>query len=106
MLGGLTTGGGSASGIYAVRTGSGAVHQVGALSAPMHDAAVAVIGQHAVVFGGGSPANAATVQAFTLHGRHSRSQDTTATAAGSMPVPRSDAAAATIGPTHLRRGRL
>jgi hypothetical protein len=99
VLGGLTTGGGSASGIYAVRTGSGAVHQVGALSAPMHDAAVAVIGQHAVVFGGGSPATVATVQAFTLHGRHSRSQDTTATAAGSMPVPRSDAAAATIGPT-------
>jgi hypothetical protein len=106
VLGGLTTGGGSASGIYAVRTGSGAVHQVGALSAPVHDAAVAVIGQHAVVFGGGSPATVATVQAFTLHGRHSRSQDTTATAAGSMPAPRSDAAAATVGSTtclgHLR----
>jgi hypothetical protein len=99
VLGGLTAGGGSASGIYAVRTGSGAVHQVGALSAPMHDAAVAVIGQRAVVFGGGSPATVATVQAFTLHGRHSRSQDTTATAAGSMPAPRSDAVAATVGPT-------
>jgi hypothetical protein len=99
VLGGLTSGGGSASGVYAVGTATGAVRQVGALSAALHDAAAAVIGGDAVVFGGGSPATVATVQAFTLHGRHSRSQDTTATAAGSMPAPRSDAAAATVGST-------
>src|SRR6266542_3684342 len=90
VLGGLTTGGGSAS---------GAVHQVGALSAPLHDAAVAVIGQHAVVFGGGSSASVATVQAFTLRGPRGRPSAATATTAGSMPEPRSDAVAATVGPT-------
>ena len=72
VLGGLTTGGGSASGVYAVRTATGAVRQVGALSAALHDAAAAVIGQHAVVFGGGSPATVATVQAFTLRGLRGR----------------------------------
>ena len=99
VLGGLTTGGGSASGVYAVGTATGAVRQVGALSAALHDAAAAVIGQHAVVFGGGLPATVAAVQSFTLHGPRARSGAATATAAGSMPAPRSDAVAATIGPT-------
>ena len=99
MLGGLTTGGGSASGVYTVGTATGAVRQVGALSAALHDAAAAVIGQHAVVFGGGLPATVAAVQSFTLHGPRARSGAATATAAGSMPAPRSDAVAATIGPT-------
>ena len=97
VLGGLTTGGGSASGVYAIRTATGAVRQVGALSAPLHDAAAAVIGGDAVVFGGGSPATIGTDQSFTLRGTPGRSR--VATAAGSMPVPRSDAVAATVGPT-------
>jgi outer membrane protein assembly factor BamB len=99
VLGGLTTSGASASGVYTVATATGAVRQVGALSAARHDAAVAVIGRHAVVFGGGSSASVATVQSFTLRGLRARSAPATATTAGSMPVPRSDAAAATIGAT-------
>ena len=78
-LGGLTAGGGSASGVYAIRTATGAVRPVGALSAPLHDAAVAVIGRHAVVFGGGSPATVATVQSFTLGAPHGRARPATAT---------------------------
>jgi outer membrane protein assembly factor BamB len=97
VLGGLTTGGGSASGVYAVGTATGAVRQVGALSAPLHDAAAAVIGGDAVVFGGGSPATIGTDQSFTLRDPLGRSR--IATAAGSMPVPRSDAVAATVGST-------
>ena len=69
VLGGLTTGGGSASGVYTVGTATGAVRQVGALSAALHDAAAAVIGQHAVVFGGGLPATVAAVQSITLQAR-------------------------------------
>jgi len=99
VLGGLTVGGGSASGVYAVRTATGAVRHVGALSAPMHDAAAAVIGAHAVVFGGGSPATVATIQSFTLRDPLGRSGAATATTGGSMPAPRSDAVATTIGPT-------
>jgi hypothetical protein len=97
VLGGLTTSGSSASGVYAVRTATGAVRQVGALSAALHDAAAAVIGDDAVVFGGGSPATIGTDQSFTLRDPLGRSR--IATAAGSMPAPRSDAAATTIGPT-------
>jgi len=102
-LGGLTAGGGSASGVYAIRTATGAVRPVGALSAPLHDAAVAVIGRHAVVFGGGSPATVATVQSFTLGAPHGRARPATATAAGSMPAPRSDAVAATSCRTDRHR---
>ena len=39
VLGGLTPTGTSASGVYTVGTATGAARQVGALSAPMHDAA-------------------------------------------------------------------
>ena len=97
VLGGLTTGGSSASGVYAIRTATGAVRQVGALSAPLHDAAAAVISGDAVVFGGGSPATIGTDQSFTLRGPRGRSR--VAAAAGSMPAPRSDAGAATVGST-------
>ena len=97
VLGGLTADGSSASGVYAIRTATGAIRQVGALSAPLHDAAAAVIGGDAVVLGGGSPATIATNQSFTL--RDPRGPSHVATAAGSLPAPRSDAVTATIGPT-------
>ncbi|HUY49849.1 MAG TPA: kelch repeat-containing protein [Streptosporangiaceae bacterium] len=97
VLGGLTAGGASASGVYALRTATGAVRQIGALSAPLHDAAAGLLGGRALVFGGGSSATVATVQAFPLAGPGSGT--TTATTAGSMPAPRSDAAAVTIGAT-------
>ena len=44
-------------------------------------------------------ASVATVEAFTLHGPRSRGPAVTAAAAGSMPAPRSDVAAVTIGAT-------
>ena len=91
VLGGLTSVSTSASGIYAVRTATGAARQIGALSAPLHDAAVAVIQGRALVFGGGSPATVGTVQAFPGGG--------TARVVGSLPSPRSDAQAVTIGGT-------
>jgi hypothetical protein len=39
VLSGLTPAGTSASGVYALRTATGAARQIGALSAPLHDAA-------------------------------------------------------------------
>ena len=96
ILGGLTASSASATAVYAVRTAMGAARDIGALRAPVHDAAVAVIGRHAMVFGGGSTTTVATVQAFSLGGR---SAGTRAATAGSLPMPRSDAAAVTIGPT-------
>jgi hypothetical protein len=87
VLGGLTAGGVSADGIYAVRTHTGAARHVGTLGAPLHDAAGASAGGHALVFGGGSSATVASVEAFPR------------AAAGSLPAPRSDSVAVSVGPT-------
>jgi outer membrane protein assembly factor BamB len=91
VLGGLTAAGRSADGVYAVRTATGTARQIGALRAPLHDAAGVASGGRALVFGGGSPVTVGTVQAFSGAG--------TARVAGSLPAPRSDAAAAAIGGT-------
>ncbi|HLH67026.1 MAG TPA: PQQ-binding-like beta-propeller repeat protein [Solirubrobacteraceae bacterium] len=87
LLGGLN-GSSSAAGVFALDTADGALHQLGSLHAPVHDAAGAVIGGRDVVFGGGSPATVATVQSFPA-----------AAALGPLPAPRSDAASAQIGAT-------
>ena len=99
VLGGLIAGNVSVSGVYAVHAATGAVRRVGALAAPLHDAAAAVIRRRAVVFGGGSSATVATVQAFTVPGRRGRNPSATTVTGRPMPVPRSDAAAVTIGAT-------
>ncbi len=91
VLGGLTPAGASASGVDVVRTATGAARQIGALSAPLHDAAGMSSGGRARGFGGGSPVSVGTVQAFSGTG--------TARVTGSLPAPRSDAAAVTIGGT-------
>jgi hypothetical protein len=93
VLGGLTAGSASADAVYAVRTATGAARRIGRLTAPLHDAAAAVSGGRALVFGGGSPATVGTVQSFPLPGGGS------AAAVGSLPAPRSDAQAVTIGAT-------
>ena len=74
--------------------------QSGAFAEPpqLHDAAAAASGRRALVFGGGSPATVATVQAFPLPGQGG-APTTIATSAGSLPAPRSDAAAVAIGST-------
>jgi hypothetical protein len=98
VLGGLVAGNVSVDGVFAVHAATGAVRHIGALAAPLHDAAAAVIGGRAVVFGGGSSATVATVQALTVPGRRGGNASATATSRP-MPVPRSDAAAVTIGAT-------
>ena len=99
VAGGLVAGGGPANGVYAVRTATGAARRIGALSAALHDAAAAASGGRALIFGGGSPATVATVQAFTLPGPGGGTRPAAAASAGSLPAPRSDAAAVTIGST-------
>jgi hypothetical protein len=93
VFGGLTAGGASADEVYTVRTATGAARQIGTLTAPLHDAAAAVSGERALVFGGGAPVTVGTVQSFPLHGGGA------ATRVGSLPAPRSDAQAVTIGAT-------
>jgi len=98
VLGGLVPGGASSDAVYALRTATGAARRVGTLSAPVHDAAAAVAGGRALIFGGGSPATVPAVQAVALPGPGGGGLATGADA-GSLPAPRSDAAAVSIGGT-------
>ena len=100
-MGGLTTGNASSSGIYSLNTTDGSLSRVGALGAPVHDAAGAVVGSHDVVFGGRAPSTVDTVQAFasTPSVGAVGSSNAVATVVGSLPQPRSDSTAVTIGAT-------
>lgn len=79
------------------------VSRIGSLTGPLHDAAAGVSGQHALVLGGGSAASVATVQSYRLGGGpggargHHGGPAARAFVSGTMPAPRSDSAAVTIG---------
>ena len=94
VLGGLTSNNVSSANVYAANTATGAIHSIGSLTAPLHDAAAAVSGVRALILGGGTPVTTGSVQRFPLDG-----SGRTATAAGSLPTPRSDAQAVKIGGT-------
>jgi outer membrane protein assembly factor BamB len=95
ILGGLTAGGDSTDGVYAVNTSTGAASQIGSLGAGVHDAAAGLAGGRALVFGGGSSSTVATVQAFASNANGG----IRAVTSGSMPQPRSDSTGVTIGAT-------
>jgi hypothetical protein len=95
VLGGLTAGGASANGVYSVRTRTGGVRRIGALGVAVHDAAGAVTGGQALVFGGGSSTSIATVQGFPLPGGHGGATAHPAP----LPKARSDLSAVTVGAT-------
>ncbi len=102
VLGGLTTGDTSSSGIYTLDTSNGVLTLVGNLSQPLHDASGAVIDGKDVVFGGGGATEVGIVQAFPAPTGSAAVVTTptpTATVVGSLPQTRSDSSSATIGAT-------
>ncbi|MHB1639759.1 MAG: Kelch repeat-containing protein [Candidatus Dormibacteria bacterium] len=92
ILGGLTAGGSSASGVYTLNTTGGGLSRTGSLVGPLHDASGAIVGGHATVFGGGTVSSTATVQAL-------QPGLGAAAAVGNLPQARSDSAATSIGQT-------
>jgi hypothetical protein len=86
LLGGLN-GSTSASGVYSLDTADGALRPIGTLRVGVHDAAGSIVGGRDVIFGGGTPATTASVEAFP------------ATRLGSLPSPRSDSGALSVGNT-------
>jgi len=106
VLGGLTSGDTSSSGVYTLDASNGTLTQVGDLSGPLHDAAGAVIGGRDVVFGGGVSTTVATVQALPEPAAvgSTTTQGSTASVVGSLPAPRSDAADVMIGATNYLVG--
>ena len=89
VLGGLS-GSTSEPGVFSLDTRTGALRSIGSLGVGVHDAAAAVVGGRNLVFGGGTPTTVGSVEAFPA-GRSGRP--------GSLPSPRSDAAAVTVGKT-------
>jgi hypothetical protein len=92
IVGGLTPGQSSASGVYLLNTSSGATQQISQLTHGVHDASGGVVNGSGVVFGGGDPSTVATVQSIA-----SASTPGPSSVSGSLPAPRSDSVAATVG---------
>ncbi len=91
VAGGLVAGGTSASGTFHLDTGTGNLAAAGSLATATHDAAAAVVGGQVLVFGGGTSAPAAVAQDITPSG--------SSHILGSLPRPRADGDAVTIGGT-------
>jgi hypothetical protein len=89
VIGGLDSSGASSDGILALDPRTGDVRDRGTLVQPTHDAAGAVLGGNAFVFGGGESSSYSGVEELTP-GSPPR-------LIGSLPTARSDLAATTIG---------
>jgi hypothetical protein len=96
IVGGLTPDQSSASGVYLLDTASGALHQVSQLPHGVHDASGAVVNGADVIFGGGDPNTEAIVQSVAAPGATGSAPSAVS---GSLPVPRSDSDAVTVGAT-------
>jgi hypothetical protein len=94
IAGGLTPGQTSANGVYVLDTANGAVHQVSQLTHGVHDASGAMVDGAGVIFGGGDPTTVATVQSVAAP---AASGTVPSALSGSLPAPRSDSAAVTVG---------
>jgi hypothetical protein len=89
LVGGLRADGTSSRAVVVIDPSTGVTHYLGALAAPVHDAAGAEIAGQRFVFGGGTTTSDATIQRLTRRGSILTSAE--------LPAPRSDLAAARIG---------
>ena len=88
IAGGLTPQGVSTDTVTGLDPVTGATRAAGRLAAATHDAAGAMLGGRAYLFGGGTGASVPTIQALTQG---------TAAVAGELPAARSDVSAVTAG---------
>ncbi len=89
IVGGLN-GSGTAGGVFSLNLGTGALQDVGNLPVPTHDAGSAVLGSGTFLFGGGASSVSGAVEETSPSG---------SAAAGSLPGPRADSSAVTVGNT-------
>ena len=89
VIGGLDAANGSTDGVFSLNPRSGALQPIGTLPQALHDEAAASGPRSVLVLGGGSTVSTDAVESLSRGG--------TATAAGQLPRPRSDLAAATLG---------
>ncbi len=88
VIGGLDSSGSSGDGVVSIDPATGDVRTQGSLAQPTHDAAGAVLGRSAFVFGGG--------EATSYSGVEELAPGRQAGLVGSLPAARSDLGAATI----------
>jgi Kelch motif len=106
IIGGLTTGGLTASGAFSLDVTNGTLTQVGDLATTLDDAGGAVLGGQDVVFGGTSASSSsppsAVVQALSATTAGSASPATpvpVSTSLGTLPQPRAAETVVTVGTT-------
>ena len=90
LLGGLASGDSSTAAVEGLDTRNGVLSPHGNLLQPTHDAAVAELGGHVLVIGGGSATPARSIQI---------ERGGTTISGGSLPSARADSSAVTIGRT-------
>ena len=96
ILGGLDSSSASVSGVFQLDSGKGKLHEAGALSGPLHDAAAVALGDQVLVFGGGAETSTDAVQSLPASGG-AVAPGATAHTVGRLPTVRSDLSAVTIG---------
>ena len=96
ILGGLDSTGASVSGVFQLNSGNGELHEAGALSGPLHDAAAVALGDQVLVFGGGTEASTDAVQALPAPGG-TVGAGRIARQVGRLPTVRSDLSAVALG---------
>jgi len=89
VLGGLDATSRSTRGVTQIDLASGAAQTLGALGAPAHDSAGAMLGPSILMFGGGEATTIATVQSYTAPGPGH--------IVGALPQARSDLVAVGVG---------
>ncbi|MDA8311813.1 MAG: hypothetical protein M0Z46_14605 [Actinomycetota bacterium] len=99
LLGGMLASGASSSDVGLLSVSTGKLTSIATLPSPTHDAASAVLGAKAFLFGGGQSAPVATVQAVTLPVASAASGSGAGVVTGQLPQARSDDEAVTLGGT-------
>jgi hypothetical protein len=92
LAGGLLGNQSSANGVFRLDPSTGAIHSVGTLPHPVHDAAAAMLSGRLFVFGGGASTVEDVVQSVDVHSG-------TSSIAGHLPMPLADLQAASDGHT-------
>lgn len=95
IVGGLESGGASASGVFTLDPTTGKLFPAGTIPDGVHDAGASVLGAEVDIFGGGSPTTVATVEQITQPAIPASGVGS-GQLIGSLPSPRSDLAALTL----------